>query len=102
VVDVFGASYWLNPDNGPANAYIVIDLGAAYHIVSIDLFNTHNSEFLTAAPVTSPSKQATRSPTLINRLGSGLKINGIDAVRVAARIRQESAERTAFVARLDR
>ena len=45
VVDSFGTTYWLNPDNGPANAYIVIDLGAAYHIVSIDLFNTHNSGF---------------------------------------------------------
>ncbi|MCU1238424.1 MAG: hypothetical protein JWP63_6391 [Candidatus Solibacter sp.] len=38
-------SYWLNSDNGPANAYIVIDLGAAYHITSFDLFNTHNGGF---------------------------------------------------------
>ena len=36
-------SYWLNSDNGPANAYIVIDLGAAFHLASIDLFNTHNA-----------------------------------------------------------
>ena len=35
-------SYWINPDNGPANAYIVIDLGAAYQVTSIVLFNTHN------------------------------------------------------------
>jgi hypothetical protein len=45
VDDVFGQTYWLNPDNGPANAYIVIDLGAAYRIGSIELFNTHNSGF---------------------------------------------------------
>jgi hypothetical protein len=38
-------SYWLNTDNGPANAYIVIDLGAQYHITSFDLFNTHNANF---------------------------------------------------------
>ena len=38
-------SYWLNSDNGPANAYIVIDLGAAFHIGSFDLFDTHNASF---------------------------------------------------------
>ena len=38
-------SYWLNSDNGPANAYIVIDLGAAFHLGSFDLFNTHNAMF---------------------------------------------------------
>ena len=37
--------YWLNPDNGPAAAYIVIDLGAAYQLSSLQLFNTHNSTF---------------------------------------------------------
>jgi hypothetical protein len=37
------SSYWLNSDNGPANAYIVIDLGAAFHIGTFDLFNTHNA-----------------------------------------------------------
>jgi hypothetical protein len=36
-------SYWLNSDNGPANAYIVVDLGAAFHLGSFDLFNTHNA-----------------------------------------------------------
>jgi len=45
VTDSFGATYWLNPDNGPANAYIVIDLGAAYQITSLELFNTHNDGF---------------------------------------------------------
>ncbi len=38
-------SYWLNSDNGPANAYVVIDLGAAFHLSSFDLFNTHNSHY---------------------------------------------------------
>ena len=38
-------SYWINSDNGPANAYIVIDLGADYHITSFDLFNTHNAQY---------------------------------------------------------
>lgn len=38
-------SYWLNSDNGPVNAYIVIDLGAAFHLVSFDLFNTHNANY---------------------------------------------------------
>ena len=38
-------SYWLNSDNGPANAYIVIDLGAAFHLASFDLFNTHNANY---------------------------------------------------------
>jgi len=38
-------SYWINPDNGPANAYIVIDLGAQYQIGSIALFNTHNGKW---------------------------------------------------------
>jgi len=36
-------SYWLNSDNGPANAYIVIDLGAAFQLASFDVFNTHNA-----------------------------------------------------------
>jgi hypothetical protein len=45
VVDTFGTSYWINPDGGPGNAYIVIDLGAAYHLSSLDLFNTHNSQY---------------------------------------------------------
>lgn len=38
-------SYWLNSDNGPSNAYIVIDLGSAIHLGSFDLFNTHNATF---------------------------------------------------------
>jgi hypothetical protein len=45
VSDNFGVSYWINPDDGPQNAYIVIDLGAAYHLSSLDFFNTHNSNF---------------------------------------------------------
>lgn len=45
VSDDFGVSYWINPDGGPLDAYIVIDLGAAYQLSSLDLFNTHNSTF---------------------------------------------------------
>lgn len=46
VSDVFSSgSYWINPDNGPFNAFITIDLGAAYSIGSFDLFNTHNSQY---------------------------------------------------------
>lgn len=37
--------YWLNPDGGPADGYIVINLGAPYPIAQIDLFNTHNSSY---------------------------------------------------------
>lgn len=37
--------YWLNPDDGPVAAYIVIDLGAAYRLDSLQLFNTHNANF---------------------------------------------------------
>ncbi len=45
VSDVVGSTfyYWLSPDNGPANAYILIDLGASYYVTSFDLFNTHNN-----------------------------------------------------------
>ena len=39
-------SYWLNSDGGPANAYVVIDLGpSGFHLASFDLFNTHNANF---------------------------------------------------------
>ncbi len=34
--------YWLNPNNGPAGAYITIDLGAAYNLTAFELFNTSN------------------------------------------------------------
>jgi hypothetical protein len=40
--DFGDSSYWINPDGGPANAYIVIDLGAQYQLTSLALFNTHN------------------------------------------------------------
>jgi len=38
-------SYWLNSDGGPANAYIVVDLGGLFHLTSFDLFNTHNANY---------------------------------------------------------
>lgn len=36
-------NYWLGPD-GVATSYFVLDLGAAYQLDQIDLFNTHNWE----------------------------------------------------------
>ncbi len=42
VTENFGTGYWLNPDNGPVNAFITIDLGAAYALTSITLYNTAN------------------------------------------------------------
>jgi hypothetical protein len=45
VTEAFGGGYWLNPDNGPATAFITIDLGAVYDLSSIDLFNTHNGGY---------------------------------------------------------
>jgi hypothetical protein len=41
--ETFLAQYWANGDNGPAGAFITIDLGAAYSLTSFDLFNTSNS-----------------------------------------------------------
>lgn len=37
--------YWLNPDGGPQDAFIVIDLGQAFRIGELQLFNTHNAQF---------------------------------------------------------
>ena len=45
VTESFGGGYWLNPDNGPANAFITVDLGAATALGSIELFNTHNGGY---------------------------------------------------------
>lgn len=42
VTETFGTGYWLNPDNGPANAFITIDLGARYALSSVSLYNTAN------------------------------------------------------------
>jgi hypothetical protein len=41
-------SYWLNNDVAPENdqdAFIVIDLGQAYTLTQVELFNTHNRQF---------------------------------------------------------
>ena len=45
ITDVFGVNYWINPDNGPANAWITIDLGSAFVIDQLELFNTHNTQY---------------------------------------------------------
>lgn len=40
-------NYWLNPDNtGSAPVYITVDLGAAYTLDFLQLFNTHNGPWL--------------------------------------------------------
>jgi hypothetical protein len=41
--EAFGIGYWINGDNGPANAFITVDLGAARSGLSFELFNTSNS-----------------------------------------------------------
>jgi hypothetical protein len=45
VTESFGAGYWLNPDGGPADAYITIDLGAVTRLASVALYNGHNGSF---------------------------------------------------------
>jgi hypothetical protein len=42
VTESFGGGYWLNPDDGPANAYITIDLGRVSTLAGLTLYNTHN------------------------------------------------------------
>ena len=37
--------YWLNPDNGPAAAFLTVDLGAVQSLASLTLFNTHNAGY---------------------------------------------------------
>jgi len=37
--------YWLNPNNGIADAWVTIDLGKGYVIDFIELFNTHNAQY---------------------------------------------------------
>ena len=46
VSDVFNSNtYWINPDNGSADAFITIDLGGEFSLTSADLFNTHNGPY---------------------------------------------------------
>jgi len=37
--------YWIAQEGGPANAFITVDLGAAYSLTGFDLFNTHNAGY---------------------------------------------------------
>ena len=39
------SDFWLNEENGSADAYITIDLGATYSLASVDLFNSHNAGY---------------------------------------------------------
>lgn len=45
VTESFGSGYWLNPDNGPANAFITFDLGDRFNLSSVTLYNTHNGPY---------------------------------------------------------
>lgn len=38
-------TYWLNGDNGPANAFITVDLGGVYTLSNFQLYNTHNAQY---------------------------------------------------------
>ncbi len=37
--------YWLNPDGGPANAYITVNLGSPWIVNQLELFNTSNANY---------------------------------------------------------
>ena len=43
--EVYGLNHWLNSDNGPADAWITIDLGGQYKLGSFDLFNASNGSY---------------------------------------------------------
>lgn len=45
IIEGFGSGYWLNPDNGPANAFITVDLGQVTNLSSVVLFNVHNGDY---------------------------------------------------------
>ena len=45
ILEPVQANYWLNPDGGPAAAFITVDLGRAYRDLNFDLFNTHNAQY---------------------------------------------------------
>ena len=42
VTETFGSGYWLNADNGPAAAYITVDLGKTLNLSQVILYNTAN------------------------------------------------------------
>jgi PEP-CTERM motif-containing protein len=44
ITEVYGTGYWLGPNNA-STGYFVLDLGAAYNIGSVQLFNTGNAQF---------------------------------------------------------
>jgi len=45
ITEPLQAGYWINGDNGPAAAFITIDLGAQRAGLSFDLFNTSNGGY---------------------------------------------------------
>lgn len=44
ITEFYGSGYWLGPQ-GATTGYFVLDLGAAYNIGSVELFNTGNGQF---------------------------------------------------------
>lgn len=45
IIEPVQTNYWIAPDNGTANAFITIDLGAEQSLTSLSLFNTHNANY---------------------------------------------------------
>ena len=45
VTETFGSGYWLNADNGPAAAYITVDLGQKLNLSRVILYNTANGVY---------------------------------------------------------
>ena len=43
--ELYGLKHWLNSDNGPADAWITIDLGGQYKLGGFDLFNASNGNY---------------------------------------------------------
>ena len=43
--EVYGLKHWLNSDNGPADAWITIDLGGQFKLAGFDLFNASNGSY---------------------------------------------------------
>jgi len=72
--------FWINSDGGPANAYIVIDLGQAYQLSDIELFNTHNAQFNDRG---TGAFNITAGNAVTNLGAAGFDLSGPTAVLVA-------------------
>lgn len=48
ITETFANGYWINPDNGPANAYITVKVGTGSNGISLtnlEFYNTHNGVY---------------------------------------------------------